>query len=254
MTPQSPPPPWLAATQTPANAVLCAGDQLYAHAVRDGCSSVGGNLVVAYWTGASLPALQLASIGGSLIVSSNPSLESLLGLRVDTINGSALVQANPVLANLTAPGALGIVGGDVRIRANDALVSIGGLAGATVRGALQVLDNEIFSQLHDLCNVTVEGNVSFRSGPSVATSTFACGVSTFASLTDLKAAVEEYVSNPAIAEAARGPIGDWDVSRVTSFYSLFANKGSFNADINKWDTGSVTSMRVSSFALTSSPL
>ena len=214
----------LVAMKPTAYAVPCGGDHLYAQAIRDGCSSVGGNLVIAYWSEASLPGLQLESIGGSLIVSSNPSLETLLGLRVDVINGSALVQANPVLANLTAPGALGIVGGDVRIRANDVLVSIGGLIGATVRGNIDILENAVFSQLGDLCNVTVEGNVSFRSGPDAATSTFACGVSTFASLDDLKVAVDEYVSNPSISEAARGPIGEWDVSRMTSFSRLFDGK------------------------------
>ena len=35
---------------------------------------------------------------------------------------------------------------------------------------------------------------------------------------------------------------DWDVSLVTSMSELFYNKGSFNADISRWDTSSVTNM------------
>jgi len=35
---------------------------------------------------------------------------------------------------------------------------------------------------------------------------------------------------------------DWDVSLVTRHEQLFYNKGSFNADISRWDTSSVTTM------------
>ena len=43
---------------------------------------------------------------------------------------------------------------------------------------------------------------------------------------------------------AAGPVEmpDWDVSQVTSMSELFYNKGSFNADISRWDTSSVTNM------------
>ena len=36
---------------------------------------------------------------------------------------------------------------------------------------------------------------------------------------------------------------DWDVSLVTGMSSLFFAKGSFNADISRWDTSSVTTMQ-----------
>ena len=40
-----------------------------------------------------------------------------------------------------------------------------------------------------------------------------------------------------------GVIGEWDVSRVTSFESLFQQARSFNSDISKWRTSRVTNMQ-----------
>ena len=51
-----------------------------------------------------------------------------------------------------------------------------------------------------------------------------------------------------------GVIGDWDVSRVTSLKSVFWEKRSFNADISKWDTSSVTTMWNSTSLSLSLPL
>ena len=38
--------------------------------------------------------------------------------------------------------------------------------------------------------------------------------------------------------AAFGPIGTWDTSCIKNFFQLFYNKGTFNEDINAWDTSS----------------
>ena len=51
-----------------------------------------------------------------------------------------------------------------------------------------------------------------------------------------------------------GVIGDWDVSRVKSLNDVFFHKGSFNADISKWDTSSVTTMQYSMSLSLSLPL
>ena len=48
-------------------------------------------------------------------------------------------------------------------------------------------------------------------------------------------------------EAIYGPIGQWDVSEATNFKYLFYNKGSFNGNISRWQTGKVTSMTWSKF-------
>ena len=39
------------------------------------------------------------------------------------------------------------------------------------------------------------------------------------------------------------PIGDWDVSNVTTMYGMFYNADAFNQDIGNWDVSNVTTMR-----------
>jgi hypothetical protein len=46
-----------------------------------------------------------------------------------------------------------------------------------------------------------------------------------------------------------GAIGDWDVSQVKDMSSVFLNKNSFNADISKWVTSSVTTTKKSTCLL-----
>ena len=44
-------------------------------------------------------------------------------------------------------------------------------------------------------------------------------------------------------DGTHGPIGDWDVSRVTDMYLIFYYKMSYKADISKWDVSRVTNMQ-----------
>ena len=54
--------------------------------------------------------------------------------------------------------------------------------------------------------------------------------------------LEAAVADVTTAEATHGAISGWDVSQVDNMDNLFEGKGSFNGDISKWDTGSVTTM------------
>jgi surface protein len=88
--------------------------------------------------------------------------------------------------------------------------------------------------------------------------TFADGADGASGWADLQAAVRFWCKDKAGAEAAHGPIGDWDTSRVTDMAGLFGfgNHGRcmvnnvkqacgcehFNEDISAWDVSSVNTM------------
>merc|ERR1719362_1871832 len=60
---------------------------------------------------------------------------------------------------------------------------------------------------------------------------------------ELKDAVDAYLKlSPKgdCSDCPHGPIGEWDVSRVTDMSGLFFRGTSFNGDISKWDVSSVT--------------
>ena len=56
----------------------------------------------------------------------------------------------------------------------------------------------------------------------------------------IKAAVASWIASPAGATAAYGPISEWDTSRVSNMAQLFWKSKTFNADISKWNTASVS--------------
>merc|ERR1712222_163761 len=62
---------------------------------------------------------------------------------------------------------------------------------------------------------------------------------------ELKAAIHAChdANDFACSKGPKGPIGSWDVSRVTDFYQLFWKAYSFNGDISKWDVSRVTNMK-----------
>ena len=65
---------------------------------------------------------------------------------------------------------------------------------------------------------------------------------------NLQCHVRSYINNNE-EEYACGPIENWDVSRVTSFYEAFRNKdrifgtNTFNANLSKWNVERVTTFR-----------
>ena len=61
--------------------------------------------------------------------------------------------------------------------------------------------------------------------------------------TELKAAVDLWVSDEASALSQYGDINMWDVSLVTTMESLFNGKSTFNSDISNWDLSNVINLR-----------
>ena len=58
----------------------------------------------------------------------------------------------------------------------------------------------------------------------------------------LKEAAKEWVQDKEKAKEKYGPIEDWDVSEVTSFYGLFEDAKKFNEDLSRWDVSNCTNM------------
>ena len=84
--------------------------------------------------------------------------------------------------------------------------------------------------------VNFEGRVLFTGGQRA-------GPGVFADRDGLKRAVDMWCSEEkASARQQYGPIGDWDVSRVTDMSGLFDGKTLFNDDISRWDVSKVTNM------------
>merc|ERR1719393_519644 len=59
---------------------------------------------------------------------------------------------------------------------------------------------------------------------------------------ELQEAVYAWHSDKDAAVAAYGPIGAWDVSRVSDMSYLFDWSSNFNEDLSGWDTSHITSM------------
>ena len=81
--------------------------------------------------------------------------------------------------------------------------------------------------------------------PTTCNETSVSGVFPPKSREELKSAVDEYVKASPRGKpynGTNGPIGDWDVSRVTDMYLLFMNAKRFEGDISKWDVSCVTDM------------
>ena len=57
-----------------------------------------------------------------------------------------------------------------------------------------------------------------------------------------RAAVAEWLSDSAAAEAAYGHISTWETGEVTNMRNLFSGASSFNENIGAWDTSGVTDM------------
>ena len=90
----------------------------------------------------------------------------------------------------------------------------------------------------------VNSIASITSGDSLRT--IPLGVCTaFLSRKELKSAVDRclrLLHNGHCSIDPHGPIGEWDVARVTDMSNLFSGARSFNGDISKWDVSKVKTM------------
>ena len=72
---------------------------------------------------------------------------------------------------------------------------------------------------------------------------------TFTDKPSLQYALNTWCYDPSGEDAAMdyGPIGSWNVSAITNMDRLVSSSGcrSFDADLNSWDVGQVTSMDLS---------
>ena len=257
--------------------IACAGRHLFGQAVAAGCTSVGGDLLIAHTEAASLVGLEkITSVGGTLFISGNGLLTNLSGLEsVTTVGGLQLVD-NPVLSSLAGLSGLVSVTGRLRVLRNPALLSVAGLRHLTsIGGRLELVDNIGLSSLEDLSSLAtvgglqVEGNDALPSAQGLllcqanATSTVHM---TFSDVADvaidtcrrfdnsyryvfdnkakLEEGVNEWVSNREVRKAKCGHINTWNTSGVTDMSGLFQSKTTFNDPIFGWDTSAVTAMEV----------
>ena len=61
----------------------------------------------------------------------------------------------------------------------------------------------------------------------------------------LKSAVDAHIKlcpQGDCSNGPHGPIGEWDVSRVTDMSGMFSRARLFNGDVSKWDVSSVQEM------------
>merc|ERR1719247_3805446 len=64
------------------------------------------------------------------------------------------------------------------------------------------------------------------------------------SKSELQAAIDDWLSDPAAAEDKYGShISDWNTEKITDMSELFKGKATFDEDIGRWNTWNVKDMR-----------
>jgi len=124
-------------------------------------ASIGGDLIVL-----SNPMLlslhgleSLQNVGGSVHLLSNPMLPDLQGLEgLQSIGGSLRLQANVELNSIAALSNLGFLGGDLQVHAAFKLADLNGLQKLTsIGGGLDIAQDSLLFDLSGLDNVTQIG-------------------------------------------------------------------------------------------------
>lgn len=124
-------------------------------------TSIGGTVLIP--TNPALTSLSglenLTSIGGNLTINGNTSLASLSGLEgLNTIAGSLTIAANNLLSNLTGTDSLTFIGGNLVISNMYSLTDLEGLGSLTsIGGHLSIFDNHSLTSLTGLENLASLG-------------------------------------------------------------------------------------------------
>jgi hypothetical protein len=264
-----PMPPWLSplgrslslllvvATLHPAVPTFCPGNYLLQAAVDEGCTQIGGNLVIALVPHRNLTALAaVQEISGSLLVYGNEHLQSLDGLQgLQYINGSVDISGNGAL--LRGQGfqlCAATIGGSFRlvIEGEDGIEYTSRSfcfysTSFNSKTELQAaVDAYIASQdpgLGDIANWNVENvtDLSFLFCSCSLAELCYWKLGLCNNLDDAEEAA--FYQNSGCNEARSGfnfDISAWHVARVTSLSGLLLCQESYDQPLNDWDTSRVT--------------
>jgi cysteine-rich repeat protein len=165
------------AKPVPAMAVECAGDRTYGAAWAEGCTSIGGSLMITGGRMVTLAGLAgLERVGGSLVITNNKALGNLDGLsglvsigsNADRSSQGLIINGNGALRDIDGLSRLVEVTGSIQIVANGALENLDGLPGLSSTGAsgdrsgasLVIADNGSLRDIDGLSGVSrSEGSI-----------------------------------------------------------------------------------------------
>jgi cysteine-rich repeat protein len=165
------------AKPVPAMAVECAGDRTYGAAWAEGCTSIGGSLMITGGRMVTLAGLAgLERVGGSLVITNNKALGNLDGLsglvsigsNADRSSQGLIINGNGALRDIDGLSRLVEVTGSIQIVANGALENLDGLSGLSSTGAsgdrsgasLVIADNGSLRDIDGLSGVSrSEGSI-----------------------------------------------------------------------------------------------
>jgi hypothetical protein len=142
-----------------------------------GYDEVTGNLFIVDSDLTSFSGLEnLTSVGGDLVVDSNPFLTNLDGLRhISSLGGNLIIWENTSLASLNGflSHHITSLNGDLIIGENDSLTSLNGLENITRVGyRVDIFSNETLTSLSGLGNLTsVDGGLDIKGNSSLTSLT-----------------------------------------------------------------------------------
>ncbi|WP_114747699.1 receptor L domain-containing protein [Pleomorphovibrio marinus] len=154
----------------PCNLVLSSQSDVDSFSKRC-ATSIYGSLVIIGEKGENPvvnlePLAGITSVGGDLVISQNPQLQSLSGLRsIDEIGGSIRISGNPRLRDLMDFPGINAVNGPLYIEENELLTSLEGLEQIEAAGMIFIQFNPSLRSLEGLGNLREAQQLSISSIP-----------------------------------------------------------------------------------------